>query len=91
MWSHYTRTGWWWNTGMVTCAWGAPSPVMAVKLHSQNKLCHVLKYVSFIRKQSGVLFTVKRSLSDAALVSSLLHGCESWMGADVKPVIELNY
>lgn len=61
----------------------------AVKLHAQSKLCHVLKFVYFIRKNNDVPFIVKRRLFDAALMSSLLYGCESWLGADLKPVIKL--
>ena len=31
----------------------------AVKLHAKNKLCHVLKYVSFIKKNNDIPFIVK--------------------------------
>ena len=61
----------------------------AVKLHAQNKLCHVLKFVSFTRKKNDIPFIVKRRLFDAALMSSLVYGCESWVGADIKPVKKL--
>lgn len=60
----------------------------AVKEHAKAKLCHVLKFVSFVRKHSDVPF-VKRRLFDAALMSTILHGCESWLGADLKPVVKL--
>ncbi len=61
----------------------------AVKVHAQNKLCHVLKFVSFIRKNNDTPFIVKRRVFDAALVSALLYGCESWVCADIKPVVKL--
>ncbi len=61
----------------------------SVKVHAQNKLCHVLKFVSFIRKNNDIPFIVKRRLFDAALMSALLYGCESWVCADVKPVAKL--
>lgn len=61
----------------------------AVQMHSKNKLCHVLKYVSFVNKNRDIPFIVKRRVFDAALTSSLMYGCESWVGADVKPVIKL--
>ena len=32
---------------------------------------------------------VKRRVFDAALISSLLYGCESWFGADTKPIVKL--
>ena len=61
----------------------------AVKIHAQNKLCHILKFVSFLRKNNDIPFIVKRRVFDAALVSSLLYGCESWVGADIKPIAKL--
>ncbi len=61
----------------------------AVKIHATAKLCHVLKYVSFIRKNNDVPFIVKRRVLEAALMSSILYGCESWVNADYKPVIKL--
>ena len=61
----------------------------AVKVHVKNKLCHVLKYVSFLKKNNDVPFIVKRRVLDAAMMSSLLYGCESWVGADVKSVSKL--
>ena len=32
---------------------------------------------------------VKKNESDAALMSSLIYGCESWMAADMKPMVKL--
>lgn len=61
----------------------------AVKLHANNKMPHVLKFVSFIKKNNDVPFVVKRRVFDAALMSSLLYGCESWLNADLKPIIKL--
>ncbi len=34
----------------------------AVQLHSRNKLCHVLKYVSFVNKNNDIPFIVKKSV-----------------------------
>ena len=61
----------------------------AVKEHAKTKICQVLKFVSFITKNNCVPFIVKRRVFEAALASSLLYGCESWVGADTKPVIKL--
>ena len=63
----------------------------ALKLHAQNKLCQVSKFVSIIRKNNDVPFIVKKRLFDAAQISALLCGCESWVGADVKSIIKLVY
>ncbi len=49
---------------------GSVSP--AIKVHAQNKLCQVLKFMSFIRKNNDTPFIVKRRLFDAALISALL-------------------
>ena len=61
----------------------------SVKQHAKSKLCHVIKFVSFIKKNNDVPFIVKRRVFDAALMSSLLYGWESWVGADLRPVIKL--
>lgn len=61
----------------------------AVRVHGKNKLCHVLKYVSFVTKNNDVPFIVKRRVLEAALMSSLMYGCESWLCADIKPVMKL--
>ena len=61
----------------------------AVKEHSAAKLCHVLKYVSFITKNNDLPFVVKRRVFEAALMSAVLYGCESWVNADYKPVTKL--
>ncbi len=61
----------------------------AVKLHAKNILCHVLKFVSFLQKNNDIPFIVKRRVFDAALVSSLVYDCESWVDADIKPVVKL--
>lgn len=60
-----------------------------VKIHAKNKLCHVMKLASSIRKNNDVPFIVKRREFDAVLMSSLLYGCESWLCGDVKPVVKL--
>ena len=60
----------------------------AVKLHAKNNSCHV-KYVSFVKKNNDIPFIVKKRVFDAALMSSLLYGCESWVGADIRPIMKL--
>ena len=75
------------------CTLGVISRVMAVsaavKLHTQNKLCQVSKFVYIIRKNNDVPFILNKRLFDAAQISALFYGCESWVGADVKPIIKL--
>lgn len=61
----------------------------ALGVHARTKLSHVVKFVAFIKKNNDVPFVVKRRVFDAALMSALLYGCESWVGADLKPMIRL--
>ena len=61
----------------------------AIKAHARLKMPHVLKFVSFIGKNNNVPFAVKRRVFDAALMSSILYGCESWIGGDLKPMMKL--
>ena len=61
----------------------------AIKVRAQLKLCHALKFISFISKNNDVPFKIKRKLFDAAFVSTVLYGCESWFGGDLKPVMKL--
>ncbi len=55
-----------------------------VKTPVTAKLCHVLKNVSFVRKNNDLPFIVKRRVFKAVLMSSILYGCESWVNADYK-------
>ena len=61
----------------------------AVRAHANSKMPHILKFVSFIRKNSDIPFNIKKRVFDAALMSTLLYGCESWVGADLKPMTKL--
>ena len=61
----------------------------AVKAHAQSKMSQVLKFISFLKKNNDIPFVVKRRVFDAALMSSLLYGCESWLNADIRPMIKL--
>ncbi len=56
------------------------STTSAVKVHANNKMSHVLKFVSFVMKNNGIPFAIKKRVFDAALMSSLNYGCESWIG-----------
>ena len=61
----------------------------AVKTHASLKMPHVLKFVSFIKKNNDIPYIVKKRVFEAALMSTLLYGCESWVGADMKPMLKL--
>ena len=61
----------------------------AIKVHSQSKICHVMKFISFLSKNNDIPFYVKRKVFDAALMSTILYGCESWVGGNLKPITKL--
>lgn len=61
----------------------------ALRVHAKSKMGHVLKFIAFIKKNNDIPFVVKRRVFDAALVSTLLYGCESWVGGNLKPVTKL--
>ena len=62
------------------------SPSTAIKLHGNNKMCHVLKFISFVNRNNDIPFVVKKKVFDAAVTSSLLYACESWMNGNIKPI-----
>ena len=50
-----------------------------VKSHATAKQPHIMKFVSFLAKNVDFPFWVKRKVLEAALLSSVLYGCESWI------------
>ena len=65
------------------------SPSSAVRAHACIKIAHVNKYDSFLKKNNDIPFIVKKRIFDAALMSAILYGCESWLNADLRPVMKL--
>ena len=62
----------------------------AVRTHANAKAAHVAKFVSFIKKNNHVPFIIKKRVSDdAALMSAVLYGCESWLNADLRPITKI--
>lgn len=61
----------------------------AIAAHAQAKMCHILKFVSFLRKNIDIPFYVKKKMFEAALISSILYGCESWFDGDLRPAEKL--
>ena len=58
----------------------------AITAHAQVKMCHILKCVSFLNKNKDILFYVKKKMFEAALMSTILYGCESWLEGDLRPI-----
>ena len=61
----------------------------AVRTHASAKTAHVVKFVSFLKKNNDIPFIVKKRVFDAALMSAVLYGCESWLSADLKPITKM--
>ena len=53
--------------------------ITAVKSHCKEKMAHVLKFDAFVKKNSDFPFKVKLKVFEAAVVSSITYGCESWL------------
>ena len=63
----------------------------AVRRHCKAKISHVLKYEAFVRKNAEMPFPVKKSVLSAAVTSSILYGCESWLSASAVKFINPLY
>ena len=65
------------------------NPSTSIKAHAKLKICHALKFISFINKNNDIPFSIKKKVFDAAMMSAMLYGCESWMNGDLKPIEKL--
>ena len=65
------------------------NPSTAIRIQANNKMCHALKFISFINRNNDVPFIIKKKIFDAALMSAMLYGCESWLSGDLKPMEKL--
>ena len=63
----------------------------AVKKHCKAKMSHILKFEAFVRKNSEVPFSVKKTVFCAAVTSAILYGCESWLSASAVKIISPLY
>ena len=61
----------------------------SIKINSNLRMCQALKFVSFCLKNNDVPFYVKRKVFHAAVMSSILYGCESWLEGNIKPMEKL--
>jgi len=55
----------------------------SIAAHCKDKFSHVLKYASFVRTNCDFPFWVKEKVLNAALLSAILYGCESWITNDL--------
>ncbi len=61
----------------------------SVKAHATAKMAHVTKFISFLKKNNDIPFHVKKRVFEACVMSAILYGCESWLNADLRPVMKL--
>ena len=62
------------------------SNVSTLRLHLENKNKELNKLIIFLAINYDAPFTVKKRVVDAAFMSSILYGCESWLNMSLKPV-----
>jgi hypothetical protein len=53
----------------------------SVKAQVAAKMCHVVKFEAFVRRNPNASFAVKKKVFSAALIAAILYGCESWLSA----------
>ena len=63
----------------------------SIKINANLRMCQALKFVSFCHKNNDVPFYVKFKVFNAAVMSSILYGCESWLCGNIKPMEKLYY
>ena len=56
-----------------------------LKMHLDNKNKEVNKLIIFLAANYDAPFTVKKRVVEAAFMSSILYGCESWLNISLKP------
>ena len=61
----------------------------SIKINADIRMCQALKFVSFCQKNNDAPFYVKKKIFNAALMSSILYGCESWLDGNIKPMENL--
>ena len=58
----------------------SPHPIAKqVKAHLHMKVGHVMKFHSFLAKNSEAPYQIKRTVWNSALKAALFYGCETWL------------
>lgn len=58
-------------------------------MRERKKRYHVLKFISYLKKNNDIPFVVKHRIFDTVLTSTLLNGCEFWFGAEMRSIEKL--
>ena len=56
----------------------------AVKEHAKCAKKYLMKLIAFFKCNTDMPFIVKTKVMDAAFMSAIVYGCESWLGVCVK-------
>ena len=54
-----------------------------IKEHVAEKYKNLLKYYSFLNRNSDLPFILKLRVLDACLISAIIYGCESWFSSKI--------
>jgi len=54
--------------------------------HIRSKQAHLIKFSSFLRKNSEAPFHIKQRVWESAMSSSVLYGCETWLTNDMATI-----
>ena len=57
-----------------------------INIHVKDKMKHVLKFVTFLKKQHNMPFTVKRKVAEACVTSAIIYGAETWLCDNFRPL-----
>ena len=61
----------------------------SIKINANIRMCQALKFVSFCQKNNDIPFYIKKKVFHAAVMSSILYGCETWLNGNIKPMEKL--
>ena len=62
---------------------------MSIRINANIWMCQALEFVSLCKKNNDIPFIIKKRVFHAALMSSILYGCESWFDGNIKPMESL--
>ena len=71
-----------WYLGSPICDDGKMSTIATV--HSKDKIKHVFKFFTFLKKNYNMPFMLKRKVAEACVLSALLYGTETWLTDNFK-------
>ena len=71
-----------WYLGSPVCDDGNMTTIATV--HSKDKIKHVFKFFTFLKKNHNMPFILKRKVAEACVLSALIYGTETWLTDNFK-------